>query len=73
MKSLVASGEFFWQQFYTMLEPAGQAENVYTVPTERAPQQAGYVITPLTITGDEIAVTLNGLIKEDRAAWRACM
>lgn len=73
MKSLVASGEFFWQQFYTMLEPVTGRENVYTVPTERAPQQAGYVITPLTITGDEIAVTLNGLIKEDGAAWRACI
>lgn len=73
MKSLVTSGEFFWQQFYTMLEPVTGRENVYTVPTERAPQQAGYVITPLTITGDEITVTLNGLIKEDGAAWRACI
>lgn len=73
MRSLVTSGEFFWQQFYTLLEPVLGRENVYTVPTERAPQQAGYVITPLTITGDEITVTLNGLIKEDGAAWRACI
>ncbi|MCD8312241.1 MAG: DUF6055 domain-containing protein [Firmicutes bacterium] len=66
-------GNFFWQQFYTMLEEVPGEENTYAVPTERAPQQAGYVITPLEIEGDEISVTLKGLNSSDYAAWSACI
>ncbi len=69
----VSYGNFFWQQFYTLLEPVLGAENTYTVPTERAPQQAAYVVTPLKVTGDEISVTLNGLTKINGAAWKACI
>ena len=69
----VSYENFFWQQFYTMLEPVIGAENTYTVPTERAPQQAAYVVTPLEVTGDEISVTLNGLAKINGAAWKACI
>ncbi|MCD7776336.1 MAG: DUF6055 domain-containing protein [Firmicutes bacterium] len=69
----VSYGEFFWQQFYTMLEPVTGEENTYKVLTERAPQQAGYVITPLEIEGDEISVTLEGLNSSDYAAWSACI
>lgn len=65
--------EFFWQQFYTTLEPVLGAENTYTVPSERAPQQAAYVVTPLSVTGDEISVTLNGTAKVNGAAWKACL
>ncbi len=64
---------FFWQQFYTTLEHVIGTENTYTVPTERAPQQAAYVVTPLSVTGDEISVTLNGLAKINGAAWKACI
>lgn len=69
----VSYENFFWQQFYTTLEPVIGAENTYTVPTERAPQQAAYVVTPLAVTGDEISVTLNGLAKINGAAWKACI
>lgn len=69
----VAYQDFFWQQFYTQLEPVLGTENTYTVSTERAPQQAAYVVTPLTVTGDEITVTLNGLTDVKGAGWRACI
>ncbi len=69
----VAYEDFFWQQFYTKLEHVIGTENVYTVPTERAPQQAAYVVTPLDITGDEIEVTLRGLTEVKGAGWRACI
>ncbi len=69
----VSYQNFFWQQFYTVLEPVLGEENTYTVPSERAPQQAAYVVTPLEITGDEISVTLKGLAKINGAAWKACI
>lgn len=69
----VAYEDFFWQQFYTKLEHVIGTENVYTVPSERAPQQAAYVVTPLTVTGDEIEVTLRGLTEVKGAGWRACI
>ena len=65
--------EFFWQQFYTTLEAKTGAENTYVVPTERAPQQAAFVAAPLTVTGDEVSVTLHGLSARKGAAWRACI
>lgn len=73
INSAVSYDEFFWQQFYTTLEPVIGEENTYTVPTERAPQQAAYVVSPLTITGNEISVTLNGTAKVNGAAWKACI
>lgn len=73
MNEQVNYGYFFWQQFYTTLEEVIGEENVYTVPSERAPQQAAYVITPLNITGDEISVTLRGLTSVEGADWRACI
>lgn len=65
--------DFFWQQFYTMLEKIPFAENTYAVPTERAPQQAAYVVTPLTATDDTVSVTLHGASAREGAAWRACI
>ena len=64
---------FFWQQFYTMLGAVPGEADTYIVPSERAPQAAGYVVAPLTVTGDEISVTLRGLTAVDGAAWRACI
>ena len=73
IKSLVSYGDFYWQQFYTMLEPVAGAKDTYAVPSDRAPQQAAYVITPLEITGDTISVTLNGSTSVKGAGWRACI
>ena len=76
-KNVADNGEgwdaFFWQQFYTMLEPVSGMENTYIVPTERAPQQAAYVVTPLTVTDGEVSVTLNGLSEYKGAGWKACI
>lgn len=66
-------GYFYWQQFYTMLEEVPDAENRYSVPTERAPQEAAYNVVPLEINGSEIKVTLHGMTGIDGAAWKACI
>ncbi len=73
VQSSINYQDFFWQQFYTMLEAVPYSENTYAVPTERAPQQAAYVVAPLTASGDEITVTLHGLSALEGAAWRACV
>ncbi len=73
IQNLVNAGEFFWQQFYTVLEPTLGEENTYTVPSERAPQEASYVVTPLEVTGGEIKVTLKGFADIKGAAWKACI
>lgn len=73
MNQMVNVGEFFWQQFYTQLETVIGEENVYVVPSERAPQEAAYVITPLRVTGEKITVTLRGLTDVEGADWRACI
>ncbi|MDD6097852.1 MAG: DUF6055 domain-containing protein, partial [Oscillospiraceae bacterium] len=52
---LLARGEWNWGQIYTILEKSGKADNYYTVPTERAPQQMGLNIIPLEVSGDTIS------------------
>lgn len=74
-------GEYNWGEIYTLLEKTGAAENYYTVPTERAPQQFGINIIPLTLSdtsistvaGSTISVTLEGLTDVKGADWRACI
>ena len=73
MNELCAQGSWNWQQIYTMLEPVAAQENVYKVPTERAPQAAGMNIVPLEVTGSTISVTLNGMTDITGADWRACI
>lgn len=73
LDQLLSQGEWNWQQIYTMLELVDDTANTYAVPTERAPQEAGVNVCPLTITGDTITVTLNGMSDLDGADWRACI
>lgn len=73
LDQLLAQGEWNWQQIYTMLEKVDGTENTYAVPSERAPQEAGVNVCPLTITGDTITVTLNGMSDLEGADWRACI
>lgn len=56
-----------------MLEPIAGEKSTYQVSTERAPQQAGLNIVPLTATGDIITVKLDGLTDIDGSDWRACI
>ncbi|MDD6279622.1 MAG: DUF6055 domain-containing protein [Oscillospiraceae bacterium] len=70
---LFARGDWNWGQIYTILEKSGKADNYYTVPTERAPQQMGLNIIPLEVSGDTISVTLEGLTNVKGADWRACI
>lgn len=73
LDALLAQGAWNWQQIYTMLEPADGQANVYTVPTERAPQAAGLNIVPLVMQGDTVTVTLNGKSDLAGADWRGCI
>ncbi len=73
LNELLAQGSWNWQQIYTMLEQVDGTQNVYSVPTERAPQAAGLNLIPLTITGSEISVTFHGLTNVKGADWRACI
>lgn len=78
LNELCSAGSWNWQQMYTMLEPVAGKENVYQVPSERAPQHAGLNIVPLTAVGSEISVTLSGAGDTDGNAndndnWRACI
>lgn len=73
LDQLLAQGEWNWQQIYTMLEKVDGTANTYAVPTERAPQEAGVNICPLTITGGTITVSFNGMSDLDGADWRACI
>ncbi|MBQ8515577.1 MAG: hypothetical protein IJ496_09285 [Ruminococcus sp.] len=70
---LLARGEWNWGEIYTLLEKSTDAENYYTVPTERAPQQMGLNIIPLEVTGSSVTVSLEGLTDIDGADWRACI
>lgn len=73
MDQLLAQGDWNWQQIYTMVEPADTRENWYSIPTERAPQQAGVNLIPLNATNGTVTVTLNGLTDVAGADWRACV
>ncbi len=70
---LLAQGEWNWGEIYTLLEKTTDAENYYTVPTERAPQQFGLNVIPLEVTGDTVSVSLEGLTSVAGADWRACI
>ncbi|MCR4759968.1 MAG: hypothetical protein K5705_06825 [Oscillospiraceae bacterium] len=73
LDALLSQGAWNWQQIYTMLEPADGQPNVYTVPTERAPQASGLNIVPLELTGSTVTVTLNGRSDLSGADWRGCI
>ncbi len=66
-------GAWNWGEIYTVLEQSTEDSDYYTVPTERAPQQAGINLVPLIPTGDTISVTLEGLTDVRGADWRACI
>lgn len=68
---LFARGEWNWGDIYTLLEKSGKADNYYTVPTDRAPQQMGINIIPLDVKGSSISVKLEGLTNVKGADWRA--
>lgn len=70
---LFDSGEWNWGEIYTLLEKSTKAENYYTVPTERAPQQFGVNVVPLEVTDSTISITLEGLTDVKGADWRACI
>jgi len=70
---LLSQGEWNWGEIYTLLEKTTEADNYYTVPTERAPQQFGLNIIPLEVTGDTVSVSLDGLTSVKGADWRACI
>lgn len=72
-QQLFANGAWNWGEIYTLLERTTAAENYYTVPTERAPQQFGVNIVPLEVTGSTISVSLEGLTDVRGADWRACI
>ena len=68
---MIAERPWSWNQIFTVLDK--QDDNYYTVPTERAPQQFGVNIIPLTLTGDTLSVKLEGLTDAAGADWRACI
>lgn len=70
---LLDRGEWNWGEIYTLPEKSGKADNYYTVPTERAPQQFGVNIIPLEVTGNTVSITLDGLTSVRGADWRACI
>ncbi len=76
---LLNAGEWNFGEIYTLLEKTTDKDNYYTVPTERAPQQFGINIIPLTASGGswdngaDISVTLEGLTDVKGADWRACL
>lgn len=66
------------QMAYTQLEKVSDKNNWWRVPIERAPQQTGFNIIPLTPSGTGngrvVTVNFNGLKNELRGAdWRACI
>ncbi len=73
MDQLFWQGAWNWGEIYTILEQSTDEPDYYTVPTERAPQQAGMNLVPLIVTGDTISVTLEGLTDVQGADWRACI
>ncbi|MBQ9111545.1 MAG: hypothetical protein IJY06_09300 [Oscillospiraceae bacterium] len=73
LNQLFWNGAWNWGEIYTPLDRSTDDPNYYTVPTERAPQQAGINLVPLNPTGDTISVTLEGLTKVQGADWRACI
>lgn len=73
MDQLFWQGTWNWGEIYTILEQSTDEPDYYTVPTERAPQQAGMNLVPLNVTGSSISVTLEGLTDVQGADWRACI
>ncbi len=70
---LFSTGQWNWGEIYTILDQSTDNPDYYTVPTERAPQHAGINLIPLQPTGDTITVTLEGLVDDPAADWRACI
>lgn len=70
-KDKLAQSPFYWNLFYTVLDPQG--DGVYVSPEEDAPMQSGINIVPLSVTGDSISVDLRGLSDDPNAAWQACI
>lgn len=70
-KDKLAQSPFYWNLFYTVLDPQG--DGVYVSPEEDAPMQSGINIVPLSVTGDSISVDLRGLSDDPNAAWKACI
>ncbi|MBQ8926837.1 MAG: hypothetical protein IJ055_01005 [Oscillospiraceae bacterium] len=68
---LLSQSAWNWGEIFTVLEQV--KENTYAVPTERAPQQFGVNLVPLSVTGDTITVTLESLTDVAGADWRACI
>lgn len=73
MEELFDRGEWNWGEIYTLLEKSTKADDFYTVPTERAPQQFGVNVIPLEVTAGKISITLKGLTDIKGADWRACI
>ena len=69
---LIARGEWNWQQIFTLPDKTVR-EGFYTVPTDRAPQQFGVNLIPLSPTGGTVRATLESLTDAPGADWRACI
>ncbi len=67
----LAASPYYWNLFYTVLEDNG--DGTLTVPQEEAPMQGGLNVIPLTIAGDTITASLQGLSNDPNAAWQACI
>ncbi|KNY25606.1 DUF6055 domain-containing protein [Pseudobacteroides cellulosolvens] len=66
------------QMVYTQLVKVNDKSDWWRVPSERAPQQTGFNIIPLTPNGTgngrTVKVNFNGLIDSSRGTdWRACI
>ena len=81
---MLAEQPWSWNQIFTVPERVSDAQEVmisdrvqtngvYTVPTERAPQQFGVNIIPLVPDDAKISVRLEGLTDVRGADWRACI
>ncbi|ASR46391.1 dockerin [Paenibacillus kribbensis] len=77
VENMLRYGELYWQQYYTMMLKVDGSENVYTIPSERAPQATGYNIIPLdakipaNASSTTVRVKLDGLAKANGAGWQA--
>lgn len=69
--AMIAERPWSWNQIFTVLDEP--EEGYYTVPTDRAPQQFGVNIIPLTVTDGTVKVSLAGLTDVQGADWRACI
>ncbi|MBR1823034.1 MAG: hypothetical protein IJ779_02240, partial [Ruminococcus sp.] len=73
LNELLSSHPWNWGEIYTVLERTTADENYYTVPTERAPQQFGLNIVPLSPNDGRFSVSLESLTNVAGADWRACI